>query len=370
VRSSVELPRAYLVLAPLVAALVVAAPGGAHSVLERSTTDRPDDISGPQIHAVYVVPAGGTDRGLDSNGTIAASVNNWEAWLRGQTGGRGLRLDTYNGAVDVTFFRMTETDAQVTATGAFVRDAIERELKGAGLVKPGKLYAAYYDGNSTFACGGGAWPPTLPGIVGAVYMPPTFWNTVGDPCYVPARSLAGMQLMDYAILHELMHTMGFVATCSPHFTRSGHVSDSPADLMYAGDQDWHPSVLDVGRDDYFDAHIPGCPDLADSVYLEGNDPFKLTAVVGGHGRVTSTPAGIGCPGSCTAGFDRGSTVSLSERPAAGSRFVGWSGACSAAAATCSVTMSGDRSVTATFGAVPRPKCRKGEKSTKKYPCKR
>jgi hypothetical protein len=363
------LPRAYVVLAPLVAAFVVAAPAGAHPSLDRSTTDRPDDVAGPQIHAVYVVPADGTDRGLDTNGTIAASVNNWETWLRGQTGGRGLRLDTYHGAVDVTFFRMTETDAQVTATGAFVRDAIERELKGAGFVKPGKLYAVYYDGNSTFACGGGAWPPTLPGIVGAVYMPPTFWNTAGDPCYVPSRSLAGMQLMDYGIPHELLHTMGFVAPCSPHFTRAGHVSDSPTDLMYAGDQDWHPSVLDVGRDDYFDAHVPGCPDLADSVYLEGNDPFELT-VVGGHGRVTSFPAGIGCPGTCKTGFDRGSTVSLSARPLAGSRFVAWSSACSGAAAACLVTMSADQSVVATFAAVRLPKCRNGKKSTRKHPCRR
>jgi uncharacterized protein involved in high-affinity Fe2+ transport len=78
-----------LVLAPLLAALVVAAPGGAHSAVDRSTTDRPDDISGPQIHAVYVVPADGTDRGLDTNGTIAASVDNWETWLRGQTGAAG-----------------------------------------------------------------------------------------------------------------------------------------------------------------------------------------------------------------------------------------------------------------------------------------
>jgi hypothetical protein len=69
------------------------------------------------------------------------------------------------------------------------------------------------------------------------------------------------------MLHELLHTIGFVPTCAPHFTRAGHVSDSNHDLMYAGDQPWYPSVLDYGHDDYFDAHIPGCPDVSDSPLL-------------------------------------------------------------------------------------------------------
>ena len=343
--------RVIVVVVTLVGALVLCGGGAARSSLVRSTVDRPDDIGGPQIHVVYVLPSDGTDRALDTDGTLAASTANWETWLRGQTGGHGLRLDTYQGAVDVTFFRMSETEAQLTATGLSIRDAIERELKAAGLTQPDKLYAAYYDGISDFACGGGAWPPTLPGIVGALYIPSTFWNTVGDPCYVPASSQAGLQLMDLAMLHELLHTMGFVATCAPHSYGGGHVSDSPTDLMYAGTQEWHPSVLDFGRDDYFDAHIPGCADLADSPYLEGNDPFKLTVSVvstGGQGSTISNPPGIDCPSACVAGFDRSSTVTLTAYPAAGSRFAGWSGACAGSASTCRVTMDAAKSTSATF----------------------
>jgi hypothetical protein len=360
----------------LVAALVVVAPGSTSSLSTRATTDQPDDISGPQVHIVYAIPSNGTDRGIDTNGTIAASVNNWETWLRGQTGGHGLRLDTYHGTVDITFFRLTENDAQAQAQGGFVRDEIEKELKAAGLTKPDKIYGVYYDGQTTSSCGGGAYPPVLPGIVGAIYMPSTFWNTVGDPCYHPEESLAGMSLMDYALLHELMHTMGFVPSCAPHQTLSGHVSDSPTDLMYAGSQDWHPSVLDIGHNDYFDAHIPGCPDLADSNYLEGNDPYALTVSVSGSGSVSSNPDGITCGSTCTASFDRGSEVSLTANPSAGSRFVGWSGACSGANASCTVTLKAAASVTATFGAAAKPpakktpKCKKGQKSTKRRPCHR
>jgi hypothetical protein len=39
--------------------------------------------------------------------------------------------------------------------------------------------------------------------------------------------------------------------------------------MYAGVEPWYPSVLDVGHDDYFDAPVPRCLDLATSGWLAG-----------------------------------------------------------------------------------------------------
>jgi hypothetical protein len=69
------------------------------------------------------------------------------------------------------------------------------------------------------------------------------------------------------MLHELVHTLGFVAACAPHHTLAGHVSDDPQDLMYAGPLAWQPSMLDVGRDDYF-GHGAYCDDLATSDFLE------------------------------------------------------------------------------------------------------
>jgi hypothetical protein len=362
--------RAAAVLACVIGGLVLIAPGSTHSGLSRTTTDQPDDIIGPQVHVVYAIPADGTDRGLDTNGTIAASVGNWENWLRGQTGGHALRLDTAHGAVDVTFFRLPDTQAQVMAQGTFARDLIEKDLKAAGLTAPNKIYAVYYDGQSTAACGGGAWPPLLKGIVGAIYLPSTYWNTAGDPCYVPQASLSGMNLMDFAILHELMHTIGIVPLCSPHQTRAGHVSDSPTDLMYAGNEDWHPSVLDIGHDDYFDAHIPGCLDLTDSPYYDANDSYKFTVAVAGHGTVTSTPAGIACGATCSASFGTGSTVTLSAAAATGSLFTGWGGDCSGTSA-CRVSLTAAASVTASFSAKPKvlPRCKKGQKSSKKHRCR-
>jgi hypothetical protein len=329
--------------------LVPAAPVlGGRAALPRSTTDRPDDRQGSQIHALYVLPSDGADRALDTDGTIEASVQNFQTWLRGQTGGRGLRLDTFQGQLDVTFVRLSQTDAQLASSGLFIRDAIERELRAAGFTQAGKIYALYYDGSSTAACGGGAWPPTLPGQLGGVYLRATFG--AGFLCYDPTRSRSGLQLMDLAVLHELLHTMGFVATCSPHHTRAGHVSDSPSDLMWAGDAPWTPSVLDVGRDDYFDAPVAGCPDLADSAYLEGNAVVLSVTVraAGGRGVVRSNPAGIDCGATCSAQFERGTTVTLTAAPLRGSRFLGWSGACTGHG-PCAVVMDGAKSVAAAFG---------------------
>ena len=80
---------------------------------------------------------------------------------------------------------------------------------------------------------------------------------------------------------------------------------------------------------------PSSPKL--SVTLAGN----------GSGSVTSNPSGINCGSTCSANFSSGTAVTLTASPASGSTFGGWSGACSGTS-TCSVTMSANHNVTATF----------------------
>lgn len=74
----------------------------------------------------------------------------------------------------------------------------------------------------------------------------------------------------------------------------------------------------------------------------------------GSGTVTSSPGGIDCGDTCSAGYAAGSQVTLTESPAAGSAFAGWSGGCSGTGTTCAVTMSAAQNVTATFNAVAPP----------------
>ena len=67
----------------------------------------------------------------------------------------------------------------------------------------------------------------------------------------------------------------------------------------------------------------------------------------GKGRVTSAPAGISCPGRCTAKVPRGTAVTLRAQPAPGWRLVRWSTPCGAKA-SCVLRITGDRRVAATF----------------------
>lgn len=239
---------------------------------QRSSSDRPDDSANYQVHVMYVLPSDGQDDALDTSGTIATSVSAFNTWLGQQTGGPRLRLDTYQGALDVTFFRLSRGDSEIRARGAYVRDEIEAELKAAGFDQRNKILAVYYGGGSTYACGGGAWPPSLVGTVAAAYLRGT--PPGATPCDSNALASTPSQpgYFEFAMLHEIMHTIGFVAACAPYHTQSGHVSDDPHDLMYAGPLPWEPSVLDSGRNDYYRHALPGCLDLAKSVFLDPATP--------------------------------------------------------------------------------------------------
>jgi hypothetical protein len=61
---------------------------------------------------------------------------------------------------------------------------------------------------------------------------------------------------------------------------------------------------------------------------------------GGTGTVTSDPAGIDCGTDCEGLFPLENPVQLTAEPAKGSRFAGWTGACSGTG-TCSPVASGD-----------------------------
>jgi Divergent InlB B-repeat domain len=339
-------------LALAVCAPVLAAATPARA-LPRVTFDRPDDFAGPQVHMLYVVAADVADRGLDTDGEIAASVASWQGWLRGQTGGRGIRLDTYQGALDVTFFRLATTSG-----GALPRPvgAISTELAAAGFSAPEKIYAVYYDGASTVTCGDG----------GAPY--PSEYLTGSDSRVGGARCTGGFAAsppgyFDFGLLHELVHALGYVPSCAPHAAALEHVGDSPYDLMWGGGP-WAslPEMqLDVGHDDYFEARIPGCPDLSGSRFLEGGGArlgLTVTHRQGAGGSVeVSLPERklLTCTAQCPVYLDSwpASTLTLTARlGTVADEFEGWSGACQGADDTCTVQLDRSEDVEAIFGARP------------------
>ena len=264
-------------------------------ILPRATSDRADDFAGKQVHLFYVVPADGTDRQLDTApvGGIPSSLAGWQGWLHGQTGGRGIRIDTYQGQPDITFFRLAATDAAVASHGAFVREQIEAELKPAGFNVAGRIYAVYYDGGSTWSCGGAGPTPTTGGSVTAIYLQGTPPGSPPPPaCNTNPIGGSPLGYIDFAMLHEIVHTMGFVPACAPHVTFQDHVSDSRYDLMWSGPLPWGTNEpdqmqLDVGHDDYYLAGIPGCRDMSTSPWLDGEPGAPaLTSALGANNAVT------------------------------------------------------------------------------------
>ena len=61
---------------------------------------------------------------------------------------------------------------------------------------------------------------------------------------------------------------------------------------------------------------------------------------------------ISCGSDCSATYASGTDVTLSAKPASGSGLAGWSGGGCSGTSTCTVTMSGDETVTATFQKLP------------------
>lgn len=258
----------------------------------RSEVDRPDaDDELPEVQVLYVIPSDGTDLQLDTNERICNSVLAWNDWLAGQTAGRRLHLDVADGELDIGFVRLERTDAEIHGseevasieTGvAYVRERIERELILSDWLQDHELAAVYYGGTSEYACGGGAWPPVLEGRVAALYLGGRIAGF--DACDGAAWGEPEPPLgyLDYAMLHEIMHTLGLVGATAEHQHTSGHVFDPVAsperDLMYSqrpaerdppwGVYDGRGLELDLGRDDYFEHGKDGVPDLARSALLE------------------------------------------------------------------------------------------------------
>jgi hypothetical protein len=233
-------------------------------LIERSTSDRDDEQPGNQVHVMYVLPSDGADQQLDQTGTLEASLRIANEWFATQTGGKKLRFDTYeNGKLDVTFLQLARTDLQMNPDGGSTRLEIEYQLLLNGFDDADKAYLVYYGGDGE-GCGRGAWPPTLPGNVAALYVGAAaactdapFATGAGPPGY-----------LEFLAVHETLHVLGFAAACAPNHTTIGHVNDSAEDLMFSGGT-WRPSMLDVNHDDYFGpTGIPGCRDLANSSFLE------------------------------------------------------------------------------------------------------
>jgi Divergent InlB B-repeat domain len=82
--------------------------------------------------------------------------------------------------------------------------------------------------------------------------------------------------------------------------------------------------------------------------------LRVTEAGSGTGTVTSAPAGISCPTTCSANFASGTQVTLTASAASGSTFAGWSGGGCTGTGTCMVTLTAATAVTSTFNSGSSP----------------
>ena len=226
--------------------------------IPRSTRDRPDDISGPQIHFIYAVPSDIEDRNRDRFGEMERSVLGIQNWLPQETGQR-LRVDTYQGRPDVSFLRLPFSRQEGDGFNANIvfrlRDAASRlQLTG------DKIPVFYYEGQVTGLCGTALFEQG-----GAVYLECSDAELGADEETVST--------FEVTMVHELFHVFGAVASCAPNYNGvgGGHVDDVENDLMYVG-SDRQPrggvTYVDAGRDDYYGHGRPDCVDVSRSRFLE------------------------------------------------------------------------------------------------------
>lgn len=315
--------------------------------------DRPDVVTGRQVHAVVAVPADGADTFATDAGTLADDVASMLAWWQGQDPTHVPRYDqaTFGAAscLDISFVRLPEPAAAYAGAGATTAfSRVMADLAGAGLDNPYKKYLVYFDGPSVQedVCGTGS----------------------GDFADGPSYAVLWLQgcvgvPTDTVATHELLHALGALPAGAPHACTAadggpGHPCDSPTDVLYpfTNGSPLSSLVLDYGHDDYY-AHSGTWIDIQDSLWLQriGVPQVALTVSRAGAvaGEIRSDLPGVDCTSACTTLWNQGSAVSLTATPSATTRFVHWAGACTGSG-TCSLTLTQALSAVAVFGPLRIP----------------
>jgi hypothetical protein len=316
---------------------------------------KPDLLGGNSVHVVYAVPSDGQEQFGAYVHRIVTDLGAIDAWWRRQDPTRTPRFDlapfagctTTAGQIDVSVARLPHPAAFFAPLANRIR-SLAVDLATV-FNDPTKKYLVYYDGPLD--------PPLQ--VCGTAFRGPTDRGGSGAVAAVWLRGcvtdVGAGDIQAAVAAHELLHQLGVLPAGAPHpcSNDEGHPCDSGQDLMFPQlSATFESLVLDVGRDDYY-GHSGTWFDAQDSRWLMRADvpPSPLTVTVrqrSPEDRVASDPVGISCLAACAVLFDTGSQVQLSPEAGGGSRFLGWSGACTGRGA-CTVTMDAAKAVAALFG---------------------
>jgi hypothetical protein len=318
-----------------------------------SSADRPDVVTGAQVHAVVATPADAPDQFAATAGRLADDVASLNLWWTGQDPTRVPRYDmaTFPGGtcLDISFVHLPQPASAYQGDSAF--GTLANALGASGLGGLYKDYVVYYDGPAVEdgLCGTGAGDFDQGNGLAVVWL-----NGCTD---VPSDSVQ---------THELLHAFGALPPGAPNACTpatdpfgeidTGHPCDSPSDVLYpvTDGRPLQQQVLDYNHDDYY-GHSGTQNDIQDAIFLHHLDTPEeaLGLSISGTGHVASDLPGVDCTTACTTQWDQGTKVSLAPIPSSKSHFIRWAGGC-VGSAGCMLDLSNPTAVTAVFGPAAIP----------------
>lgn len=157
---------------------------------------------------------------------------------------RSINLDNI---IDSVSLRKTE---QELWNDKYTREKVRDEFNEVYSVLPGVIYILFYLGK--YATCGASYPPESYGRDNVIIIPlrdtPTYkcrWNDTGPGNY---------SYIDYTVIHEMIHSLGFVSSKYRNSGLNGHYLNDRYDIMYAGDKTWGylEKELNISTDYIFD----------------------------------------------------------------------------------------------------------------------
>ena len=177
--------------------------------------------------------------------------------------GQRMKLDyRKDGKLDISFIRLGVTKKEFRDCSGSCGNLAERTIINAGFNNPKKIYVNF--GDYSYA----EWP-----------------YSAGFPIFNIFSTASGSRLnkseVGYFLLHEALHSMGGIYSCSPKHV-NGHNTNKSSDMMIL-QGDGRNMTLYPKNDDYWGHKNLSCPDLQDSVYFTPTsdtpfDPFEVTCL--------------------------------------------------------------------------------------------
>jgi len=240
--------------------------------------DQPDVNDDYQIHIVYSLLKDSKDKEGDINGAIEKWIEASDKYILKTTKKANEKSDFKNGIaqnikwdrrkdgkLDISFIRINKTKKELKKSpSGSCGNVFGRTIVNAGFNNPKKIYFNF--GDYSFK----EWPYSGGFPIFSIF-------NKHQKKYPLKKSEFG-----YFVLHEVIHAMGGIFTCSPKYTKYVHNTKKTSDLMSI-EGDGRNNTLDPKNDDYWGHNNKSCPDMQDSVYFTPTsdtpfDPFEVTCL--------------------------------------------------------------------------------------------